>query len=185
MGARKNKLNGYEDSFKEMRAYKWREFAQHHIHFVEMITGICFSNDDVLLIGLAMHFKTSIFRARSGLQRKFLGEIHTNTQARKLGFAVWATSLLYRTYFDVIPSDEEIYEVTLHYIYSIRRREKKLRLLLVYNEGIAQTCEMMNFLSPLFQENIEITDICKDIQTEFIQRSKYDLVLSRNEIPGS
>lgn len=158
-------------------------FTQCVVTLVEQATGLRFSQDDLLLLGLAMHVKTSVYRLKSGLAKPARRAAASRRGHPAIYRAVWASGYFYRLFFHVTPTEEELSSVCLHFLHSLYRRKRRLRALLVYRSGIAEAEDMLERAHEL-EDDVDIQDICVVGQLFMKELSSYDLIISAAEIAG-
>ncbi len=156
------------------------EFAGMIALFVQTVIEFPFAGDGLLLSGLAAHLKTALYRLRSGLTGQ-KGEPRYAATLRQqytaLYRAVWASGCLYQSFYSLIPNDEEISSICLHFINSMRRQQTKFRALLLYDESIASAMRLFDKISAL-SPNLVVSDICLLGQFETLDRQDFDLIIS-------
>ncbi len=156
------------------------DFAYRLAKVVEQLTGLPFSDDQILLMGLATHIKASTFRLRSGLmstgplQEKFCCEYPL------LYYAVWVSGCLYSPSFSVLPNREELIAIYHHFLFSFHRQKQQMCCLLVHNDGAIQASRMMRQLKR-YEPQLLVADCCTLSQLRLLPaltRERYQVILS-------
>ncbi len=156
-------------------------FSSKVIALVERLTGILFSNDELLQQGLSMHIKTATFRLRAGLNlKRSWPEGLVQQQDPLLRYAVWAASGLYSTTFSLRPDQEELSAVCAHFSLSIQRRQRTLQCLVVYGGGVVNALRLTEALKR-YDAQLTVGECCTVSQYRRfapLTSGRYQLVVS-------
>lgn len=137
-----------------------------------------FSIDKILYFGILFHLKTSVYRMKNRIYLNIVSADNNIYLDMEILDAVKKTESIFKDICGVLPTEEEFYALTIHFMLSKNRRNQKLRAVLLNNTGIVAGVTLKNYIT----ENVDcikIVDIVSfPFQLDLIPESKYDFVIS-------
>ena len=156
---------------------KIKHLALGLIKSVDIQLGKEFIRDRLLFFGLCIHLKAKIYRLQKDVYHRKTSDFKLLENNSDIYNAVYHASVLYPDICNVEPDEEELLSLTCYFQLSLHRNLSKPKVLLVCNDGIIASIELMNLIEKELS-TIEIADCCTIYQLKFKMFDEYDFIIS-------
>ncbi|MDR0671575.1 MAG: PRD domain-containing protein [Oscillospiraceae bacterium] len=150
------------------------------IEHVQKNCGGTFTRDKLLYFGLLHHLKTSIYRIKSHIHISRIDAEYRPEYDRKILHTLREITGLVEQSFGrgVVFSDEELENITFHFMLSKAREKRRTRAVLFTASGIAYGEALKRHIMEE-NEQVEILDVMNfPFQLELLSENQYDLIIS-------
>lgn len=154
------------------------------IDYVDAQLGTSFSTDKILFFGILFHLKTSIHRLEDNIIIKTISRDEMISTNSEIYSALSKVSNLYEGICNVIPNEEELITLSMHFALSQKRSTKRKKAVIVSNNGITAGITLGRQISESLHD-VEIVDICTSLQLTFKADSEYEMIISTTPIEGA
>lgn len=147
------------------------------IEAVDAEVGGPFASDKVLFFGLLAHLQGALYQQKENPGARTKPNVQLPESCRELYESVEKQIPLYCRLGGVVPDQQELISLTLHFVLAQERTTTKWRALLVSNAGVIIQQNQRRYLQERLPQ-IEIVDICSPYQFSVYPDSSYDFIIS-------
>ena len=144
---------------------------------VDTQLGTRFISDELLFFGLCLHLKTTVYRLRNDVYYKKTSKCQLSGGYMDIYNAVAKTGNLYGEICGVRPDEEELLDISCYLLLSLRRNRRRLKAVLVCNEGISERMGLLDMLTDALP-SVDITDCCTKYQLKLLTYDECDFLIS-------
>jgi transcriptional antiterminator len=151
------------------------------IESVDAIVGGSYIRDKLLFFGLCFHLISTVYRLEKGLYHNSPQKTDFPQNGIIIYDAVKESAELYERICDVKADDDEILHITYYFLLSKHRNMRKLRALLVCNQGIVARMELHKLIE-ISILHIDVVDNCSAYQLQFQPEREYDFIITTENL---
>ncbi|MPW25669.1 PRD domain-containing protein [Alkalibaculum sp. M08DMB] len=141
------------------------------------ILSVSLQNDNNLLVGLALHLRTTVKRLQYGLSMRnpLLGNIKENFPS--IFGASWATSIIFEKHFGIRITEEEIGYIALHIGAALERLNEKTKAIVVCATGVGTSQLVVSRLEKRIKD-LEIVGVSSYHDIQKYDTTEFDIIIS-------